>query len=142
MAETNELMSFEKFKSIMTLLQEFNDKRDTFSSFLENYIATDSWCFVTFGLEVEDIIINMLADHFRCWYSFKEQPKEFDWWNKKPGECCYWENDITAWLYSMASDEGTPKTITVNDKTTDVTTLEDFYKFLVDQYQNLTQSQI
>jgi site-specific recombinase XerD len=76
-----------------------------------------------------------MADEFECWYTFKDDIKEFDWWQaeNKYGM----ENDIETWLYSL--DEH--KSITVNGKEIDISSIESFYDFLVSQYKekhNLT----
>lgn len=127
-----EPMPFEKFKAIMNTIQNFNNKRERFSKFIEEEISTSTYCIVDFGSEVESTLINLLADEFKCWYSFKD--RDYDWWNDSFGI----ENDIEAWLYSITDDV---KTITVNDKEVDITSLESFYEFLVKQYhENLTQS--
>lgn len=127
-----EPMSFEKFKAIMNTIIAFNEKRDKFSRFIEEEISTSTYCIVDFGYEVENALINLLADEFKCWYKF--QDRDYDWWNNTTGI----ENDIEAWLYSIPDDV---KTITVNDKEIDITSLESFYEFLVKQYnENLTQS--
>ena len=129
-----EPMTFEKFKAIMNTIMAFDEKRDKFSKFIEEEISTSTYCIVDFGNEVECALINLLADEFNCWYTFGDR-KEYDWWNS------IWniENDIESWLYSMEE----PKEITVNDVTKNVDSLESFYEFLVEQYNeklNLTES--
>lgn len=129
-----EPMSFDKFKYIMDILIDFGKKRDKFSNFIEEEISTSTFCVVDFGSEVESALINLLADEFNCWYSFKD--RDYDWWNDSFGI----ENDIEAWLYNI-SDE--PKTITVNDIERNIDSLESFYEFLVEQYNeklNLTEA--
>ena len=127
-----EPMSFEKFKVIMNIIIAFNEKRDKFSKFIEEEISTSTYCIVDFGSEVEEALINLLADEFNCWYSFQER-REHDWWNSTIGI----ENDIEAWLYSI-SDE--PKVITINGVERNIDSLESFYEFLVEQYhENLTE---
>ena len=126
-----EPMTFEKFKAIMNIIIAFDAKREKFSKFIEEEISTSTFCIVDFGCEVESALINLLADEFKCWYSFQE--RDYDWWNGTTGI----ENDIEAWLYSI-SDE--PKTITINDNVYNIDSLESFYEFLVKQYnENLTQ---
>ena len=127
-------MSFGKFKAIMSTILNFDNKRERFSKFIEEEISTSTFCIVDFGSEVESALVNLLADEFNCWYSFKD--RDYDWWNDSFGI----ENDIEAWLYNI-SDE--PKVITVNDKEKDITSLESFYEFLVEQYNeklNLTEA--
>ena len=88
----------------------------------------DSWCILTLGNTVETALINMVADEFECWYSFKEGVTKFEWW---ADEKCYgMENDIEAWLYSIDDN----KTITIDGKEIDITSVESFYEFLVMQY--------
>ena len=74
------LMSFDKFKKIMETLVAFRDKREKVSNFCEEELMEDSFCFVTYGMDVERALVSLLADEFDCWYSFKEDMKEFDWW--------------------------------------------------------------
>lgn len=129
-----EPMTFEKFKAIMNTIMAFDEKRDKFSKFIEEEISTSTFCMVDFGSEVESALINLLADEFNCWYSFRD--RDYDWWNDSFGI----ENDIEAWLYSI-SDE--PKTITVNNIERNIDSLESFYEFLVEQYNeklNLTEA--
>ena len=129
-----EPMSFEKFKAIMNVIIAFNEKQDKFSKFIEEEISTSTFCVVDFGSEVENTLINLLADEFNCWYSFKD--RDYDWWNDSFGI----ENDIEAWLYNI-SDE--PKTVTVNNIERNIDSLESFYEFLVEQYNeklNLTEA--
>lgn len=129
-----EPMSFEKFKAIMTTIMTFDEKRDRFSKFIEEEISTSTYCIVDFGSEIESALISLLADEFKCWFAFQE--REFDWWNNTNGI----DNDIENWLYSSLSDK---KVITVNDKEIDISSLESFYEFLVEQYksQSLTQTE-
>ena len=130
-----QLMSFDKFKHIMNVLIEFQQKKDRISDFFEKELTEDSWCIFTVGNTVEDALINLLADEFECWYSFKDDMKDYVWWTS---ERAYgMENDIETWLYSL--DEH--KSITVNEKEIDISSIESFYDFLVSQYKekhNLT----
>ena len=130
-----QLMSFDKFKHIMNVLLEFKEKQDKVSDFFEKELMENSWCLITFGNTIEGALINLIADEFECWYTFKDDIKEFDWWQaeNKYGM----ENDIETWLYSL--DEH--KSITVNGKEIDISSIESFYDFLVSQYKekhNLT----
>lgn len=130
-----ELMSFEKFKHIMNIILDFQQKRDKVSDFFEKELMEDSWCFITFGSSVEGVLINLLADEFECWYAFKDEVKDFNWW--EPEHKYGMENDIETWLYCL-DDE---KSITINGKAIDITSLESFYDFLISQYKekhNLT----
>lgn len=131
-----ELMPFSKFKLLMNVLLEFQQKKDKVSDFFEKELMENSWCLITFGDTIESALINLIADEFDCWYTFKDDIKEFDWWQaeNKYGM----ENDIETWLYS--SDEH--KSITVNGKEIDISSIESFYDFLVSQYNekhNLTE---
>lgn len=130
-----ELMPFSKFKLLMNVLLEFKEKKDKVSDFFEKELMENSWCLITFGDTVESALINLMADEFECWYTFKDDIKEFDWWQaeNKYGM----ENDIETWLYSL--DE--QKSITVNGREIDISSIESFYDFLVSQYKekhNLT----
>jgi hypothetical protein len=130
-----ELMPFSKFKLLMNVLLEFKEKKDKVSDFFEKELMENSWCLITFGTTIEDALINLIADEFECWYTFKDDIKDFDWWQaeNKYGM----ENDIETWLYSL--DEH--KSITVNGKEIDISSIESFYDFLVSQYKekhNLT----
>jgi hypothetical protein len=130
-----ELMPFSKFKLLMNVLLEFKQKKDKVSDFFEKELMENSWCLITFGDTIESALINLIADEFECWYTFKDDIKEFDWWQaeNKYGM----ENDIETWLYSL--DEH--KSITVNGKEIDISSIESFYDFLVSQYKekhNLT----
>lgn len=130
-----ELMPFSKFKLLMNVLLEFKQKKDKVSDFFEKELMENSWCLITFGDTIESALINLIADEFECWYTFKDDIKDFDWWQaeNKYGM----ENDIETWLYSL--DEH--KSITVNGKEIDISSIESFYDFLVSQYQekhNLT----
>lgn len=130
-----EPMPFSKFKLLMNVLLEFQQKKDKVSDFFEKELMENSWCIITFGDTVESALINLMADEFECWYTFKDDIKEFDWWQaeNKYGM----ENDIETWLYSL--DEH--KSITVNGREIDISSIESFYDFLVSQYKekhNLT----
>lgn len=130
-----ELMPFSKFKSLMNVLLEFQQKKERVSDFFEKELMDNSWCVLTFGTTVEDALINLIADEFECWYTFKDNIKEFDWWQAE--DKYGMENDIETWLYSL--DEH--KSITVNGKEIDISSIESFYDFLVSQYKekhNLT----
>ena len=124
-----ELMPFSKFKLLMNVLLEFKQKKDKISDFFEKELMENSWCLITFGDTIESALINLIADEFECWYTFKDDIKEFDWWQaeNKYGM----ENDIETWLYSL--DEH--KSITVNGKEIDISSIESFYDFLVSQYK-------
>ena len=131
-----EPMPFSKFKLLMNVLLEFQQKKDKVSDFFEKELMENSWCLITFGDTIESALINLIADECDCWYTFKDDVKDFDWWQaeNKYGM----ENDIETWLYSL--DEH--KSITVNEKEIDISCIESFYDFLVSQYNekhNLTE---
>ena len=121
-----------KFKRIMNTLIQLSEKRTRISNFIEKEVATDSRCYVTFGQELEDILVKMLADEFECWYTLrpvKDNETGEDWWKKNIHYG--WSNDIEYWLYDFNDDE--KKTITVNSEEIDITSLEDFYSYLINQ---------
>jgi hypothetical protein len=122
------LMSYEKFKAIIEILLEFQQKKDRISDFFEKEIMEDSWCLITLGTPVEDALVSLLADEFDCWYSFKEKVEEFDWWRgpKYRG----FENDIENWLYSINEE----KAVTVDGKEIDISSIESLYDYLVSSY--------
>ena len=133
-------MPYEKFKAIMTILVDFKEQRGRISKFFDKELMQDSWCIITLGNNVESALMNLLADEFECWYSFKEKYDIYDWWNVK-GFRDY-ENDIENWLYTI-SDE--PKTVTLNGEEIPIDSIEELYDFLVKQYnlihkeENLTK---
>ena len=130
-----QLMPLLKFKHLMNVLLDFQQRKDRISDFFEKELMEDSWCIFTLGNTVEDALVNLLADEFDCWYTFKDDIKDFDWWTK---ERAYgMENDIEAWLYTM-DDE---KVVWVDGKKLDISSIESFYEYLVSSYErkhNLT----
>lgn len=132
-----ELMPFSKFQRIMETLVEFQQKKERISDFFEKEIMEDSWCLITVGTPLEDILINLLADEFECWYSLTEGEHDFDWWSE--GRPYGIENDIEYWLYPTSNEE--EKSIEINEKKIDITSLESLYDYLVSEYNrkhNLT----
>ena len=123
-------MSLDKFKAIMNILVDFQDRRDRIDRFFEKELMEDSWCILTIGNTVVDALINLLADEFDCWYSFREDIKNFDWWTNEKNYGM--ENDISAWLYSLDED----KVITVNDKEINISSIESLYDYLVASYKS------
>ena len=136
-----QIMSFDKFKYIMTKIKEYEKRRDKISDFLEKEICSDSYCLFNVGEDLVTTLTSMLADHFHCWYQVKYNPaldvlkKEFNieverkeesaehrWWDKS---CRRWENDIEYWLYEEN------KKITINGKDVPIKTLKQFYKYLI-----------
>ena len=131
-----ELMSYSKFKVLIEALLAFQQKKDKISDFFEKELMEGSWCMLTLGNPVESALINLIADEFECWYTFREDVKDFDWWLDENHYGM--ENDIETWLYSL--DER--KTISINGKEIDISSIESFYDFLVQQYNdkhNLTE---
>ena len=130
-----EVMSFEKFKSIMEVLIEFQGQRDRISDFLEKELCDSSYCICTVGSDVENTLVCLLADEFNCWYSFREKRDVYDWWTDRKHYDM--ENEIESWLYGL-SDE--PKAITLirdgKEENIDVNSLESFYDYLVKEYCN------
>ena len=127
-----ELMPLAKFKTIMETIIELVEKRDRISDFLEKEVCTDSWCFVTVGSELETTLMNLLADEFECWYSTKETPEEYDWWNKEADPYRGFENDIENYIY-MVPDR--PYEIKIREKEYHIQSIEELYDFLVEQYK-------
>lgn len=131
-----ELMSYSKFKVLIEALLAFQQKKDRISDFFEKELMEDSWCMLTLGNPVESALINLIADEFECWYTLREDVKDFDWWLDENHYGM--ENDIETWLYSL--DER--KTVSINGKEIDISSIESFYDFLVQQYNdkhNLTE---
>ena len=129
-----EVMSFDKFRSIMETLLAFQAQRDRISDFIEKEVADSSFCVCTLGSEVENALVCLLADHFNCWYSWKEKHEVYDWWTSKNHYDM--ENEIEAWLYGL-NDE---KKITIikdgNEREIDVSSIEAFYDYLIEQYMS------
>ena len=130
-----ELMSLDKFKHIMNVLIEFQQKKNRISDFFKKELTEDSWCIFTVGNTIRDALTNLLADEFECWYSFKDDMKDYVWWTS---ERAYgMENDIETWLYSLDVE----KAVYINNKKIDISSIESFYDYLVSSYekkQNLT----
>ena len=128
-----ELMPFAKFKAIMEVIENERDKRDRISDFLEKELCEDSWCCVTFGNDLEQALINLLADEFECWYSTKEIPETYDWWDPNKRYRGF-ENDIENYLYRV---DDNPYNIKVGEKEYHLQSIDDLYNFLVDEYKRL-----
>lgn len=127
MKNKEDLMPFPKFKFIINKLVEFRDKKERIADFFEQEMMTDSYCYLTMGSDVEDALISLLADHFECWYSFKEV-ENYNWWEVE-GYRGY-ENDIESWLYTYTKE---PKSITINNEEIPIDSIEELYEFLVNQ---------
>ena len=121
-------ISFEKFERIMNTLIEFKNKREKISDFIESEIATSSFCVCDIGNDIENVIANLLADEFKCWYGkHSETDGTCEWWKYREYGLA---NDIEYWLYgSLSMDE--EKVVYDKDGTEiDITSLENFYKYL------------
>lgn len=127
-----EVMSFEKFKSIMEVLIAFQAKREKVSDFIEKEICDSSFCICTFGYEIENALVCLLADQFNCWYSFREKRDVYDWWNS--ANHYDMENEIEGWLYSMQEVKEITLVKDNVERKIDVTSLESFYNYLVEEY--------
>ena len=123
---SKELMSLEKFKYIMETIEKGISQRNKISDFMEKELCTDSWCLFNVGTPIEDCLIGMLADEFKCWYSLKDNAS-FEWWNSRRGL----ENDIENYFYSLQEK---PYTLVMNNKKFIIDTVEDLYNFLTAQY--------
>ena len=130
------LMDFERFKHIMTVLQDFDEKRDKVSDFFESNLCTSSFCVFDFGCDIQSTLISMLADEFDCWYDTgtrylgHEGDKNSEWWESKFNG---WSNDIEYWLYDAPPHN---KNIIVNNVEISINTLEEFYEYLIKNYEN------
>lgn len=145
-----QIMSFDKFKHIMTQIKKYEKKRDKISDFLEKEVCADSYCLFTVGEDLITTLTSMLADHFNCWYQINYNPainelreaigvepvkekesEEPKWWDKSFRR---WENDIEYYLYEEN------KKIIIDGKDIPIKTLKQFYKYLikycVDRKQN------
>ena len=130
-----QLMSFQKFKHIINVLIDFQQRKDRISDFFEKELMEDSWCIFTLGSTVEEALINLLADEFDCWYSFKDDIKDFEWWTDEKHYGM--ENDIEVWLYSIDEE----KAVWIDNKKIDISSIEGLYDYLVLSYKrkhNLT----
>lgn len=128
-----ELMSFNKFKRIMETIQDFIDQRDRINEFFEKEIMKDSYCIITLGLPIEDVLINMLADEFDCWYAIRENDVDFNWWESEGYTGS--SNEISDWFYNLRLDENEPRvSLEIEGIKIKINTLEEFYSYLASQY--------
>ena len=130
-----ELMPFQKFKHIMNILIDFQQRKDRISDFFEKELMEDSWCIFTLGNTIEEALISLLADEFDCWYTFKDYIKDFIWWSSE--KTYGMENDIEAWLYSIDEE----KAVWIDNKKIDISSIESLYDYLILSYKrkhNLT----
>ena len=135
------VMPYKKFKYIMKQIQNNEKKREKVSDIFEEELCSDSWCIFTFGEDIVDSLICLLADHFNCWYQVKCSPsfdafkKELNiaeekvkestmpkWWDKSYRR---WENDIAYYLYEEN------KKIIIDGKEIPINTLKQFYNYLI-----------
>ena len=121
-------MKYERFKAIMTAIQEFDAKQERLDKFFEKELFEDSFCITTFGNSIQQTLINMLADEFNCWYPVNSDGKYIHWWVE--GSQYKMSNDIEWWLYEASDD----KTITYNDKVFKLDTLAAFYDYLMENF--------
>ena len=122
-------MTFDKFEVIMETIQKFINKKEKFADFLETEICTDSYCMVNFGYEIEEVLISLLADEFKCWYSFRENDdKNYNWWENRTAI----ENDIENFFYKISNEQ---QVIEVDGKTFVIKTIKDLYDYLIYNYE-------
>lgn len=119
------LTDYKRFEKIMTTIMEFDSQIERVNDFFEKELMKDTWCVFTLGDDIQHALTSMLADEYDCWYSRRVDEKPSKWWESKYGA----SNDIEWWLYE-ASDE---KSISVNGKTYNLTTLPQFYDYLMEQ---------
>ena len=100
--------------------------------FFENEICEDSGCYITFGNSIEDTLISLLSDEFKCWYSFREDIKNFNWWINSKNM----ENDIEHFLY-----DDKPMSIGVNGKKFKIGTIKELYDYLIYSYNRYTETE-
>lgn len=123
-------LNFERFKRIIEDIQAFDKQNKRIDDFFEEEIMTETWCMITHGSSLQHNVINMLADEFDCWYSYKSEeggePEKFEWWSTS---CHYGiSNEIEWWLY----ESGKEKIIKIDKKEVDVTSIGSFYDYLMD----------
>ena len=123
------IMSYGRFKKIMETIINYDKKIERISDFMEKEIAEDSYCFITLGRDVQQALINTLADEFNCWYSLSEKPISHWWANDKNYGA---ENDISWWLYTDPES----RVIYIQGKEVRVKTLPKFYDYLVESYMD------
>ena len=131
---TREVMSFEKFKYIIENILKIQERREKIADFFEAELCTGSWAMFDFAENIDDMLIHLLADEFNCWYATwsrnkgEEETQTTEWWNDK-NKYNLQENDIEYWLYGSLNEE--KKIITVDGKDIDITSIEDFYNYLI-----------
>ena len=120
-----DIMNFERFKTIIKVIQDFDNQREKIDKFFESEIMENSFCNITIGNNIQSTLINMLADEFDCWFQIKDSVKLTYWWKNRNNYGM--SNEIEWWLYESSS----PKIITMQDKDWDVTSIESFYDYLM-----------
>lgn len=148
------VMPLEEFKYIMEQIKAHSEKLERISDFFEKELCTDSWCLFNIGEELASTLYCMLADHFNCWWISEDtESKEkvdnilkgiglppskgtsLEWWDTSKKR---YENDIEYWLYeepqTVKDENGKDvkvKRIIVDEEEVPITTLEEFYDYLV-----------
>ena len=139
------LLSFERFERIIKTIQEFDKKQERVTDFLEKELMEGSFCSWTFGSEVAETLIKVLADEYDCWHSTPQASLEFregqfimvpsknrnKLWYEAEG-VYYADNDISWWLYDCQDKQ---KIVEVDGLEYDVTNLRDFHEFLIQQME-------
>lgn len=135
-----DLYSFERFKRIIKVIQEFDEKQKKIEDFFEKELMS-SWCMMNYGQNIVEHLIYILADEYNCWYPAREDYLDFEdgqfvtkkrkernkeWWNTEG--IYYAGNDISWWLYEAPEGE---KVIEVDGVEHDLTDLMDFHKYLL-----------
>ena len=118
------LINFDRFKKIIETIQNFDKKRERIDEFFEKEIMDTSFCMVTLGSEVSSTLINMLADEFDCWYSYRGNPTHW----RKNEKTYHSTNDIEWWLY----EKDDSAEVTIGNKKYQVDTIGKFYDYLVE----------
>lgn len=104
------MISFEEFEKCMHAIEDHDDFCHRVSKFLEDEICKGSWCMVTAGEKLKQLIIKNLCKEFDIEY-----------------DNCRYGNEIEWWLY-----EDVNKIYYVGDTEVDVGTLRKFYDYLVE----------
>ena len=139
-----DIMKYDKFKYILNVIKNYNEKIERISDFMEKEVCTDSYCMINVGGELINTLTSMLADEFDCWYYISSgninletlvegkipgvnreiEPPVNEWWDSSKGR---WENDIEYWLYEDN------KKIIIEGKEVPIETEGQFYDYLVTQ---------
>lgn len=119
-------MNFNRFKTIIMTIQEYDEKKEKINKFFEQEIMDGSYCMITVGDQIQSTLIAMLADEFNCWYSTTIKKPTY-WWNNKQRYGI--SNEIEWWLY-----ESDVKKIIVDEKEYEVNSIGSFYDYLIENY--------